>query len=129
MAPLTQRGARFAGPLRIAARLGGFVLLAVALYGFSDIHAQVPERDPQPKLEYSRALTFFIPFTVEDSRVVKVHLSVSEDRGKSYKKVTGAVPTDKNFRFTAGGDGLYWFATQVELRDGKLYPDTAGPTP
>jgi hypothetical protein len=122
MAPLTQRGARSAGPLRAAARLGLFALLAAALAGVGLSRAQ-PPGDPTPPLYYSRGLTFLIPFGVDDRRVVRVHLNVSEDRGKSWKRAAWAQPTDKNFRYTAGGDGLYWFATQVEMQDGKLYPD------
>jgi hypothetical protein len=124
MAPLTQRGERFAGPSR-AARLGLFVCLAAALAGVGLTRAQ-PPGEPTPPLHYSRGPTFLIPFTVDDRRVVRVHLSVSEDRGKTWKKAAWALPTDKNFRYTAAGDGLYGFATQVEMQDGKLYPETIG---
>src|SRR5262245_49043174 len=123
MAPLTQRGVGFAGPLRATARLGLFALLATTLSGVALTRAQ-PPGDPPAKLYYSRGLTFLIPFSVDARGVVRVHLSVSEDRGKTYRKVASAAPTEQNFRYTAGGDGLYWFATQVEMQDGKLYPET-----
>src|SRR5262245_27682927 len=103
MAPLTQRGERFAGPLW-AARLGLFVCLAAAPAGVGPTRAQ-PPGDPTPPLYYSRGPTFLIPFGVDDRRVVRVHLNVSEDRGKTWKKAAWALPTDKNFRYTAAGDG------------------------
>jgi hypothetical protein len=63
-------------------------------------------------------------------KIARIRLYVSEDRGKTWKHHKDCKPTDELLPFTAPRDGLYWFALQVELKDGKSEPaDVASLTP
>jgi hypothetical protein len=130
MAPLTHRSPRFAEPLPFAARLGAGVLLAATLLVFGTAHAQMPA-PIVGDVTYVKFATFTIPFSTDpnDRRLAKVHLYVSEDRGKTYNKVATALPGEKGFRFTALRDGLYWFSTQTEDVDARFNPPNVGPLP
>jgi hypothetical protein len=68
---------------------------------------------------------FRIPFRIDPARVLKtdhVSLYVSEDRGKTWKRLQDRKPRDNEFTFVAPKDGLYWFAVQIVLQDGKAEP-------
>jgi hypothetical protein len=73
---------------------------------------------------YSRERLFLIPFTVDpgDRRIRQVLLNVSEDYGKTYQYVASVLPTEKNFRFSARGDGWYWFTVQTVDQDDRRSP-------
>src|SRR5262245_20217616 len=55
-------------------------------------------------------------------RVERIRLFVSEDRGKTWKHEKDYKPSDTEVVFSAPRDGLYWFALQVVLKDGKSEP-------
>ncbi len=54
--------------------------------------------------------------------IVKVRLFVSEDRGKTWEHSDDFDPADREVKFFAPHDGLYWFAVQVELFGGRREP-------
>ncbi len=96
------------------------MLLTAVLPAFAPVWGQTPGGDPPT---YFPLAKFNIPFSDPgDRRIVKVHLNVSVDRGKTYQSIASARPGDRNFQFTAQGDGLYYFTTQTEDIDGHLYP-------
>src|SRR5260370_2849381 len=100
MAPLTPRDPRTAGLLLFAARLGVFVLLAAILPTFGPVRGQGPG-DKVPT-SYINVTRFSFPFSDPgDRNIVKVHLNVSVDRGKTYQQVAWARPGDKSLPFTA----------------------------
>jgi hypothetical protein len=72
------------------------------------------------------------PLSVEAPRrdaIKKLLFYVSTDCGRSWKKVAEAEPSAKSFRFDAPGDGVYWFAVQVLMKDGTEEPKTADLSP
>jgi hypothetical protein len=79
------------------------------------------------KIWYEKAPVFLIPFSSgqQDAyRIQSVLLYVSEDYGKTYQYVGKALPTEKQFRFTARSDGPYWFVVQTQDVKGQLNPPT-----
>lgn len=107
------------GNPRRAATLALFGLLVLA-----------PPRAPAQGFEgdgssYSRQTSFTISFSMTDARerrIRQVYLHASEDYGRTYHRVSQALPTDRAFRFEARRDGWYWFAVQTEDADGRFYP-------
>jgi hypothetical protein len=73
---------------------------------------------------YSRERLFFIPFTVDpgDRRIRQILLHVSEDYGRTYQYAGSLPPTEKQFKFTARGEGWYYFTVQTEDQDGRRSP-------
>lgn len=69
--------------------------------------------------------TFIIPFEVDPrpEAIDRLRLFVSLDQGKTWKHAKDAKPTDGKFTYTAPKDGLYWFAVQTVLKDGKNEPE------
>jgi hypothetical protein len=127
MASLTQQHTRFARLWLSAARLGVFVLLAAGLSVEPTAHAQT---STIPPTRYINDARLKIPFDdPNDPRIVMVHLCVSEDRGKTYERRASARPNQKEFRYTAPGDSIYWLTTQTEDRDGNLYPPNPAALP
>lgn len=75
-----------------------------------------------------RTRRFALPLMLDPARqaeVARVHLCVSTDQGKNWKQAASVKPDAKELVFTAERDGLYWFAVQVQLQDGKTVPETA----
>jgi hypothetical protein len=78
---------------------------------------------PEPTTINQRS--FQVPFQLGDSqkdRVTMVRLYVSPDHGAHWALAGTAAPTDRDFRFTAERDGIYWFTVQTEDRSGKCEP-------
>lgn len=72
---------------------------------------------------------FVMPFAINPDRkdaILRVRLFVSENRGKTWEHVKDYEPSDKQANFTAERDGHFWFALQVELKDGKREPEEKG---
>jgi hypothetical protein len=68
---------------------------------------------------------FFIPLHIEEKvreKLLEVVLYVSEDRGRTYRKVASRGPWTGTFRFEAPHDGDYWFAVRTVDREGKRIP-------
>ena len=70
---------------------------------------------------------FHLPVKVSEDyrdKIAFLRLWVSEDRGKTWKlhQEIPPPPGGTRFSFDAPADGLYWFALQVEYKDGKLEP-------
>ena len=66
-----------------------------------------------------------IPFAVaeEQDKIKKLRLFVSEDRGKTWKRVMDREGNSGLFKFTAERDfQQYWFAVQCHYKDGKIEP-------
>jgi hypothetical protein len=84
--------------------------------------AQQPEA--QPRTEYCRWRDFHIPFNASDPRVVRIHLYVSEDQGRTWVYRATAEPArgHRYFEFRADREGWYWFATQTEDAARQTYP-------
>jgi septal ring factor EnvC (AmiA/AmiB activator) len=55
--------------------------------------------------------------------IKRVRLFVSEDRGKTWKHENDFKVSDEKATFTARRDGLYYFAIQMVMKDGKRMPD------
>ena len=58
----------------------------------------------------------------QKSKIERVRLFVSQDRGKSWQHEKDYKPTAEQLKFTAPDDGLYWFALQIVFKDGKSEP-------
>ncbi len=59
-----------------------------------------------------------IPFDFKDDqirqlRATEVQLLVSTDQGKSWKTASRAKPQDRQFRYNAAENGVYWFAVRM----------------
>jgi hypothetical protein len=119
MAPRTVRLRRPDAGRLFAAVLAG--LFATAIGGAAQAQG-ISSNEPRPF--YWRERVFYIPFTVDpgDQRIRQVKLFVSEDNGRTYQYVSSVVPGEKRFRYSARGDGWYWFTVQTEDQDGKLTP-------
>jgi hypothetical protein len=66
-----------------------------------------------------------IPVQVDPDRqqdIDRLRLFVSEDRGKTWLPLAECRPSEKQFSLAAPGDGLYWFAVQVLLKNGAPEP-------
>jgi hypothetical protein len=76
------------------------------------------------QIYYTNQRVFLIPFTPgpDSANLSQVLLYVSEDLGKGYKLFSTNSPTDPKFRFTAPGDGWYWFAVQTKDTAGRFSP-------
>src|SRR5690349_6964017 len=71
---------------------------------------------------------FAMPLLFDPNRldtIERVGLFISEDRGKTWKHKQDCKPNEEQVTFTAPKDGLYWFALQVVLKDGKKEPAEA----
>jgi hypothetical protein len=58
----------------------------------------------------------------QQDKIARIRLFVSEDRGKTWKHHKDCKPTDAEVPFTAPQDGFFWFALQIEFKDGKSDP-------
>lgn len=78
----------------------------------------------EARIFYSPLRVFYIPFTVDpgDRRIRQVLLYASQDDGKTYQYVSSVLPTERQFKFTAPGDGWIWFAVQTEDQEGRRNP-------
>lgn len=115
-----------------------------ACFALAQLFAQCSDldlRDSQKALEYAskgcgctewsaegyeiKTQQFAIPFLVDfdaRERIEKILLFISEDKGKTWKRETDIKPSDHHIIYTAPHDGLYWFAVQSVLKDGKREP-------
>src|SRR5687767_10634296 len=97
--------------------VNGFFLFSLAsLFGGpapeGDVYT-VPTRD------------FRIPVQIDPARraeVRQLHLYVSTDQGKTWKRAVTVRPTDEAFVYTAPRDGVYWFAVQTVDPKGRAEP-------
>ncbi|HEV3257211.1 MAG TPA: hypothetical protein VG013_10050 [Gemmataceae bacterium] len=97
----------------------GFALVVLGL-GLAADPIKLP-RD----VEEIQTQEFAMPLRFDPDRqgsVRQVRLYVSVDRGKTWRHEKDYKPTDKRVTFSAPRDGLYWFAVQVVLKDGKKEP-------
>jgi hypothetical protein len=110
---------RHAGSGRTSLVAAGLCALLLPL---SPAPAQSPE--PQVRTEYCTYKQFNIPFNPTDPRVVRVHLYLSEDQGRTWAHRATAQPAlgHKWFEFKVERDGWYWFAVQTEDAARQLYP-------
>jgi hypothetical protein len=109
--------------LRLATRRTAALLaLCAALACAPPCSAQSTPRDGD--VFFTRDLSFKIPFDPlpPDSTVVEVRLYYSSDGGQTWKYATKARPNDRTFPFTAGREGLYYFATQTVDTQNRLFP-------
>jgi hypothetical protein len=68
---------------------------------------------------------FALPLWIDPRQteeIAKIRLYVSQDRGKTWKHVSDHMPSDEELVYSAPQDGLYWFALQVVMKDGKKEP-------
>jgi valyl-tRNA synthetase len=78
------------------------------------------------------ARQFIVPFAFDDHRheIKQIRLFVSVDLGKTWKHVKDCKRSEKRVEYSAPRDGQYWFAIQVEGKNGKSEPsDVAELTP
>jgi hypothetical protein len=79
-----------------------------------------------------QARRFDMPLSVDPDRrdtIKTIRLFVSKDCGKNWEHEKDYKPDDKQVTFEAARDGQYWFALQVEFKDGKREPEKAGDVP
>jgi hypothetical protein len=60
------------------------------------------------------------------SQVSQLHLYVSADQGRTWKKTATARPSDEAFTYAAPRDGVYWFTVQVVDRQRRAEPAEPG---
>jgi hypothetical protein len=68
---------------------------------------------------------FAMPLNVASNRqqpIQRVRLFISRNQGKTWTHHKDFRPTDNQVTFQAERDGLFWFALQVEFKDGKSEP-------
>src|SRR6516165_6075167 len=84
--------------------------------------AEEPARD----VVYSRYSLFRIPFQAgpERNRLKQLQLFVSTDQGRSWQASAVTTPDQRDFKFEADRDGLYWFTVQTLDLEGRYYPPT-----
>jgi hypothetical protein len=66
---------------------------------------------------YVNQLQIKIPLDIvpsERQHIREIFLFVSADEGKNWNQVAACTPDKNMFTYTAPGDGMYWFALQVE---------------
>jgi hypothetical protein len=69
--------------------------------------------------------SFRMPVTLDrPPEVARVRFFVSTDRGRTWQHLKDAKPTDEKIAFAAPRDDLYWFALQVENKDGRRTPES-----
>jgi hypothetical protein len=76
-------------------------------------------------VEEIQSRQFAMPLNFDPSRqdtIQRVRLFVSEDQGKTWKHEKDYRASDKQVTFTAGRDGHYWFALQIDFKNGKSEP-------
>src|SRR5262245_5034422 len=96
---------------------------AVAVLGLS--LAQDPTKTLPEDVVDIPSRQFAFPLNIQPGRkdgIAVIRLYVSEDRGKTWKQSAEGKPSDDRIEFTAAQDGMYWFALQVVLKDGKREP-------
>lgn len=73
-----------------------------------------------------RLAKFVMPLSVDPDRrdeIKQIHLYVSTDRGRTWRKAASAKAADKTIAYTAEHDGLHWFAVGVTDQQGKNHPE------
>lgn len=60
--------------------------------------------------------------TSPDAKLKRIHLNVSTDAGKTWRRVDSIPANARAFHFKAPKDGTYWFAVQTESLEGELRP-------
>ena len=83
---------------------------------------------PDPTVHTVQQRAFRVPVQIESRRNDIEHLTlfVSTDKGATWKEAGVIGPDQDGFRFVAPGDGVYWFAVQIALKDKTM--DPAEPT-
>jgi hypothetical protein len=79
----------------------------------------------QDDAEHLAELEWQIPITLTEpirKEAQSLTLYVSADQGKTWKKQTNAKPTDEFFKYTAPGDGVYWFSVSFVNKAGQTVP-------
>ena len=76
---------------------------------------------------YTTKMQFRIPFKIDPIErdrlgISEVRLFSSTDKGKSWKQIASASPTERHFRFEAPGEGSYWFDVRSIDRKRKMHP-------
>jgi hypothetical protein len=72
-----------------------------------------------------KARSFLLPFAIdlnERETIACVVLYVSVDEGETWKRVAARSPNGSGFPFQAPREGVYWFALQVQRKDGTKEP-------
>src|SRR5437763_1343928 len=85
-----------------------------------------PGQDEDRNLTRVNAWKIEFPVMVDPERIneiKQIHLFVSWDRGKTWKKVTTVLPTQSSVRYTAERDGEAWFMVQAIDNKGKADPE------
>ena len=102
--------------------------LVVAVLAPSLSSAAPPTGD---RIFYTKERSFWIPFKPEpgSTGIQQVLLYVSDDLGRSYKYHSSSGPTGQNFKFTAPGDGWFWFAVQTQDTTGRSSPPNVNVVP
>jgi hypothetical protein len=67
---------------------------------------------------------FRVPVQIESRRseIEQILLFVSTDQGKTWQEAGIIGPEEESFRYLAAGDGLYWFAVQIALKNKTKEP-------
>jgi hypothetical protein len=101
---------------RIAMTAASFALFAL-------FAAAEPADVPQDVVVLrSRNFNFPMSWDTQTKNVDLVRLFVSDDRGTNWKRVSDHKPGDKRAPFKADRDGDFWFALQVQRKDGSFEP-------
>jgi hypothetical protein len=70
--------------------------------------------------------SFYLPIEIhpkDREQIKEVQLHASTDKGKHWHKKAAVASSTKSFKFSAPGDGVYWFAVVTVAKDGKACPD------
>lgn len=67
-------------------------------------------------------IPIYIRSHVERDKIDSLILYSSSDKGKTWREVTKTSPKQTYFRFSAPGDGIYWFAVQVIYKNHTKEP-------
>jgi hypothetical protein len=67
---------------------------------------------------------FRVPVKIESrsSEIERILLFVSADQGKTWQEAGTIGPEEESFRYLAPGDGVYWFAVQIALKNKSKEP-------
>jgi hypothetical protein len=78
----------------------------------------------EPAVYTIRQRSFRVPVSVETRRgeVDQITLFVSIDQGKTWREAGVIGPDEDAFRYRAAADGVYWFAVQIQLKNGMKEP-------
>jgi hypothetical protein len=83
---------------------------------------------------YLNEREFKIPITLPAepafrAKIDQLHLYVSSDEGRTWRKEGTASSRDESFAFTAPVDGSYWFNVAIKTTDGQTIPTDIGAAP